>query len=42
MYQTAVPFVNHNKLSLNSNFEKTDSPSIAADILKKNGTVLLV
>jgi len=42
MYQTAAPFANQYKLSLNSNFEKTDYPGIATDILKKNGTVLLV
>jgi len=42
MYQTAAPFANQYKLSLNSNFEETDYSAIAADILKKNGTVLLV
>jgi len=42
MYQTAAPFANQYKLSLNTNFEETDFPGIAADILKKKGTVLLV
>ena len=42
MYETAAPFVKQYNLSLNSNFEKTDYQRIAADILKKKGTVLLV
>jgi hypothetical protein len=42
MYQTAAPFVNQYKLSLNSTFDKADYPGIAADILRKNGTVLVV
>ena len=42
MYQTVAPFANQYKLSLNTNYEETDFPGIAADILKKKGTVLLV
>ncbi len=42
MYETAAPFVKQYNLALNSGFEKTDYQRLAEDILKKNGTVLLV
>ena len=42
MYQTAAPFVSQYKIRLNSNFVETDYAGIASDIIKKNGTVLIV
>ena len=42
MYQTIVPFVVRYALVVNSRHAETDSTGIAADILNKRGTVLIV
>jgi hypothetical protein len=42
MFQTVVPFAARYNLTLNSNFEERDSAGLAADLLTRQGTVLLV
>lgn len=42
MYLTAAPFVTQYHLALDTKFQETDYTGIAADILKKSGTVLVV
>ena len=42
MYQTVTPFAVKHDLIINSKFDEKDSAGLAADILKKKGTVLIV
>jgi hypothetical protein len=42
MFETVVPLASKYNLDIDSKFEETDSAGVAADILKKRGTVLVV
>jgi hypothetical protein len=42
MYQTIIPFAVKQNLNINTKYEVNDVPGLAASILKKNGTVLIV
>lgn len=42
MYQTIVPFAVKYNLTINSKYDVDDIKGLAADVLKRNGTVLLV
>ena len=42
MYQTVIPFAVQYELVINSRHTETDTTGIAADILKKKGTILVV
>ena len=42
MYQTILPFATQYKFSLDTKFDGNDPKGLAADILKKSGTVLVV
>ncbi len=42
MFQTVTPFAVKNNLTINSNYQETDSTNAAADVLKKRGMVLMV
>lgn len=42
MYQTVVPFAVRYNLTINSKYDVDDIKDLAADVLKRNGTVLLV
>lgn len=42
MFQTVLPLAARYNLTLNSSFEEKDSAGIAADILSRQGTVLVV
>jgi hypothetical protein len=42
MYQTIVPFAVKYNLSINSKYDVDDTKGLAQDVLKRNGTVLLV
>lgn len=42
MYQTIIPFAVKYNLTINSKYDVDDIKGLAADVLKRNGTVLLV
>lgn len=42
MYQTIVPFAIKYNLTINSNYDVSDTKGLVANVLKKEGTVLLV
>jgi hypothetical protein len=42
MFETVVPLASRYNLDIDSKFEETDSAGVAADIMKKKGTVLVV
>ena len=42
MFETIIPFAVKYNLSINTKFEEKDATGIASEILKENGTVLVV
>lgn len=42
MYQTVVPFAIKYNLNINTNYDVNDAKGLVADVLKREGTVLLV
>src|SRR5262245_47617074 len=42
MFQTVTPVAVHQSLTVNTKFEETEVQAVAADVLQRSGTVLLV
>ena len=42
MYQTIIPYAVKNNLDINTTFDVDDTKGLVQDVLKRNGTVLLV